>query len=92
MDSIPINSDPNKDTKAIITAIFEKKEYKSCELLLVDGSIETKIVMNLAADGTNNLASFKMPISDSEFMVFSRFQLDNTLFRVKIWDEPKKAA
>ncbi len=88
MEEINIqNNNPHIITKGQITAIFEGKEYTSMVLELKDNNDETRTIQRLAEEGTNNSGIFKMPLAVNEFMVFSRFQLDQTLFRVKIWDE-----
>lgn len=87
------HNDMETDTKkqastwAIITAIYDKHEYVSCPIELVDGDDQTQIINDLATHGTNNCDVLKIPFSDEEFMIISRYQLDNTLIKVKIWDE-----
>ena len=75
------------NTKCIIKAIYKDKEYISAELNLVDNSEEVKIVKILSEKGTNDLHQLKFPLANDEFIIFSRKQLDETLFTIKLYDE-----
>lgn len=81
------NKEDKKDVMCIITAIFENKEYTSSPIKIEDNSIEAEVIRTISENGTNTLNMFKMPISDDEFVIFSRKQLDSTLFKVKVYDK-----
>jgi len=76
-----------KETICIITAIHDNKEYVSSPIKIEDNSLEAEVMRTISENGTNTLNMFKMPISDDEFIIFSRKQLDSTLFKVKIYDK-----
>lgn len=81
------NKEDKKETICIITAIFENSEYTSSPIKIEDNSIEAEVIRTISENGTNTLNMFKMPISDDEFVIFSRKQLDSTLFKVKVYDK-----
>lgn len=80
----------NKITKCIIKAFYKNVEYVSNEITLVDGSEELNVINTLSNEGTNSLNQLKIPLSNNEFLIFSKKQLDETLFSIKIYDESPK--
>lgn len=88
--SIDISKQPEppakKDVYAVISATFEGVKFESIPLLLSDDdkTESTQTVKYLTERGTSDLTMFKIPISASKFVIFSRQQLDKTLFFVEI--------
>lgn len=73
-----------KDHFAIITALWKENMISSLPLPLIPNSEETMMIYRLAETGSATFNNLKYPISDSEFVVFSKLQLDETLIFVKI--------
>lgn len=79
---------PNQNKFAVITAIYRGERYKSIPLELIQNSDNIKLVITLSEQGTSASNMLKFPISLTAFMIFSRVQLDETLFEVEIFDAP----
>lgn len=73
-------------TNCIIKAIYNGIEYKSAVIKLSDNSNELESIKTLSEKGTNDMPQIKFPLSDNEFIIFSRKQLDNTLFTITVFD------
>lgn len=73
--------------KLIIKAIYDKKEYKSSIIEFSENSETAKVIRDLSEKGTDGLTMFKMPLNDNEYMIFSRAQLDATLFKISILED-----
>lgn len=73
---------------AVITAIYKGERYSSIPLELIQDSDNMKLILTLAETGTDTTNMIKFPISESMFMIFSRTQLNETLFEIEILDSP----
>lgn len=82
-----MESASNLVTKFKYSIIYNNVEYTSIELILEDNSKQIEIFKELSEHGTNSLDSLKIPISNDECIIFSRIQLDESLIKLKIWDE-----
>lgn len=80
----------NTKLYAIITVEYKDSAYISIPIELIDGSQETIIINDIANRGTDNLTVFKMPIDIDEYIVFSRKQLDECIFIIKLIEEKPK--
>jgi hypothetical protein len=79
----------NQNKFATITAIYRGERYKSIPLELVENSDNIRLVITLSEQGTSASNMLKFPISQTSFMIFSREQLNETLFEVEIFDGEK---
>lgn len=77
---------PNQNKFAVITAIYKGEKYKSIPLELIQNSDNIKLVLTLSENGTSASNMLKFPISNTAFMVFSKEQLNETLFEIEIMD------
>ena len=77
-------------TNCVIKAIHNGIEYKSALIKLFDNSFELESIKTLSEKGTNDMQQLKFPLSDTEFIIFSRKQLDNTLFTITVFDDEPK--
>lgn len=80
-----------QNVHAIIKAIYDGNTYTSIPLLLSDADVteSTQTIRYLTDRGTTDLTMFKIPISEKEYVIFSRQQLDKTLFTVEMVDDLK---
>jgi len=69
---------------AIISVDYNGKVYKSCEIPLDDNSLTTKIILDIADNGTENITKFKLPLTDTSFMIFSKKQIDQSVFTIEL--------
>jgi hypothetical protein len=74
---------------AKITAIYKNEKYISIPLELVDNSDNVKLIMTLSDFGTTTTNMVKFPITLTSFIVFSKEQLNETLFIVELLDDVK---
>jgi hypothetical protein len=94
-----------KEVYAVIKAIYNGKTYTSVPLLLsnTDATESTETIRYLTERGTTDLTMFKFPLSNEEYLIFSRQQLNETLFSIEMSEHlnpnnrpakkgPKKAA
>lgn len=75
---------------AIISVYYKDKYFKS---LPIDLSVKDhlKMVTDIAQYGTNDFKMFKLPLTETRFVVLSKSQLDETVFDIEIINElPKK--
>jgi len=78
-------------TYAIIKVIIYDKEYKSIPLDISNDEDNEKLVQILSEQGTSHLSMFKMPTSETSFIIFSREQLNSALFEIKLMEKIVKA-
>lgn len=71
---------------AIITLHFKDKKFTSIPLELAPNSDNIKLVMTICETGMNTFSMFKIPISETNFVVFSKDQLIETIVEVQIID------
>lgn len=71
-------------TYAVITILYKNKKHKSILLDIEDDKTNIELVTLISETGTSKLAMFKLPISETKFMIFSREQLDECLFEIEI--------
>ena len=77
-------------TYAVIKVIIYDKEYKSIPLDISNDEDNERLVQVLSEQGTSNLTMFKMPTSETSFIIFSREQLNSALFEIKIMEKITK--
>ena len=77
----------NKTQYAIIKVHFKGEVYKSIQLDITEDQENRELVTTIAEIGTDKLSMFKMPLTDTKFLVFSRKQLDECLFEIEIKDK-----
>lgn len=78
-----------KNPFAIISAIYKGNKYTSIPLELKPNSENIKLVLTLSESGTTTSTTIKFPISETKFMIFSKEQLDETLFEIEIIENEK---
>lgn len=76
---------------AVITAIYKSQKYSSMPLELIPNSDNMRLLMTLSEVGTSTSNMIKFPVSATSFMVFSKEQLNETLFEIEITDMLPKA-
>ena len=67
---------------AIVVCYYKEKCYVSLPMLLEDNSELTTTIKRISEEGTDMLLAWKMPITENSFMLFSRTQLNETLFEI----------
>ena len=72
---------------AIISALWKDNVITSVPIPLRPNTNETKEIYKLAETGTDSFTKLKYPISDTEFVVFFKTQLNETLIFIKILDK-----
>lgn len=73
-----------------LTALWKGQKFESSPIELNDNdpnSESAKSIIKITQDGTSDLDMFKMPLSDSSYIIFSRQQLDETLIIAEIFDQ-----
>lgn len=75
------------DHYAIISALWKDNVVTSIPILLKPNTKETIEIYRLAETGSDTFTRLKYPISDTEFVVFSKTQLNETLIFIKILDK-----
>ena len=73
-----------KNPFAIINAIYKGNTYTSIPLELIPNSDNLKLILTISESGTSSSTSIKFPTSETKFIVFSKEQLDETLFEIEI--------
>jgi len=68
---------------AIITAFYRDKTYTSLPIDLGTQS-NIQFVMDISENGTNHLQSLKIPTSSTNFYIFSKAQLSETILQIEI--------
>lgn len=74
-------------TYAVIKVIVYDKEYKSIPLDISNDEDNERLVQILSEQGTSHLSMFKMPTSETSFIIFSREQLNSALFEIKLMEK-----
>ena len=81
-------SNNDTTTHAIIKVTVFDKEYSSILMDIENDEDNHKLVQIISEQGTSHLSMFKMPVSESSFVIFSREQLNSAVFEVTIVDKP----
>ena len=79
---MPLPNPEDLKKYAVICCYYKDKCYVSLPMLLEDNSEFTITIKRISEFGTGDLIAWKMPISENSFLLFSRLQLDETLFEI----------
>jgi hypothetical protein len=75
----------NKEFKGQIKIHYKDKIYESIEFNITEENVElNKIIYDISTLGTDHLQFIKLPISETEFIVFSRTQLNECIVQIKV--------
>lgn len=83
--------DKDKEFKyARMNVIYNDKTFTSIWMELSDDEV-FNVIHNISINGTSNMESLKVPLSETRFMVISREQLDNSLIDIELSNRRTKA-
>jgi len=77
-------------TFAIITAIYKELAFESIPIELEDDSPNTQLFLDLSETGTTDMKMIKFPTDVNKFVIFSKEQINETLFEIEIIEEEVK--
>jgi len=73
----------------ILTAIWKDQKFISIPIEISDQNPDqsAQTVFDITQEGTDALTMFKMPISNTSYIIFSRKQLDETVIIAQVLDK-----